>query len=120
MPEEVINKSSQPSINVKKVLTLVLGAMDKLYWYGGYKNPPLAVTDFSSGGVRKFLIEKQVSIKGLYVFIKPSAQFRYQNMVHILDEMVIAGITRYSMVEATKEDAKLIKDLNVISEVILP
>lgn len=120
MPEEVIDTTHQPPINVKKVLTLILGANNKVYWYMGYAKPPLMVTDFSSAGVRKLLIGKHASIAGLYVFIKPSAQSRYQNMINILDEMAIAGIGHYSMIETTNDYAKLIKEMNLTSEVILP
>ena len=120
MPEEVIDTMHQHPINVKKVLTLILGANNKVYWYMGYAKHPLMITDFSSAGVRKLLMGKQASIAGLYVFIKPSAQSRYQNMIDILDEMAIAGIERYSMIEATNDDAKLIKEINLTSKVILP
>ena len=119
MPEEVDNTTNQPPVDVKKVLTLVLGAKNRVYWYTGYAKPPLTATDFSSTGVRKLLIEKKASTKGLYVFIKPSAQSRYQNMIDVLDEMVIAGIERYSMIETTKEDTKLIKEMDLTSEVIV-
>lgn len=120
MPEELTDHTPQHSINEKKVLTLVLGAKNKVYWYVGRTQPPLTVTDFSYSGVRKVLMEKNASIKGLYVFIKPSAQSRYQNMVDILDEISIAGIDRYSMIEATDEDNRLVKEMNLTSQLTSP
>ncbi len=115
MPEKTEDPIDQPPINEKKVLTLVLGAKDKVYWYVGQAQPPLTTTDFSSSGVRKLLIEKSASIKGLYVFIKPSAQSRYQNIVDIFDEMAIAGISRYSMIEPTDADNRLVDEVKRLS-----
>lgn len=117
MPEKVEN-NPQPTINVKKVLTLVLGEKDKIYWYAGHAESPLKVTDFSREGVRKLLMEKNATVQGLYVFIKPTDESRYQNMVDIFDEMAITGIKRYSLSEMTPEDSKLMKEASLISQLI--
>ena len=118
MPEKSI--AAPPPINVKKVLTLVLGANNKVYWYMGYAEPPYKATDFSPGGVRKLLMEKNAQIKGLYVFIKPSDKSRYQNIVDIFDELSIAGVKHFSVTEITEEDNKLIKEINFTSQLTLP
>lgn len=118
MPEK--SNAIPPPINVKKVLTLVLGANDKVYWYMGYAEPPYMTTDFSPSGVRKLLIEKNTQIKGLYVFIKPSDKSRYQNIVDIFDELRIADVGHYSITETTEEDNKLIKEINFTSQLTQP
>src|ERR1041385_6538655 len=39
MPEKVKKGDEQPEVNEKKVLTLVLGPNDKVYWYVGITEP---------------------------------------------------------------------------------
>jgi biopolymer transport protein ExbD len=66
-------------VNAGRVLNLVLGKNDQVYWYMGAPGSEPNVTDYSSSGLRKLLIQKNATIKDLYVFIKPSDQSRYQN-----------------------------------------
>lgn len=109
MPEKVKDPILQPPIPANKVLTLVLGENNKIYSYVGLPKPPLQVTDYSTKGVRKLLREKNASVKGLYVLIKPSTKSKYQNMVDVLDEMSIASIPHYAIVKITDEDTQLMK-----------
>ena len=39
MPEKVQKDDKQPMVNEKKVLTVVLGEIDKVYWYVGVTEP---------------------------------------------------------------------------------
>src|ERR1044071_8368435 len=89
-----VDKTDNQPVNHKKVVTLILGSNDKIYWYKGFETN-VAMTDYSSTGIRKVLLELNKSIKGMVVLIKPSDESRYQNLVDILDEMAISEITRY-------------------------
>jgi biopolymer transport protein ExbD len=113
MPDKVVDKEEQKEVNEKKVLNIVLGDNDKVYWYVGITEPKLAVTSFSKDGVRKVLVQHNNSIKDLIVLIKPAEESRYKNVVDILDEMTISDIKRYALIEATPEDEKLIKESNL-------
>jgi len=106
MPEE--SPVNPPPINARRVLTLILKEQDKIYWYTG-PEPDTKLTGFSQNGIRKLLFEKNTEIKDLYVMIKPSDQSRYKNLVDILDEMTIAGIRHYAVVDMTVEDENLIQ-----------
>jgi biopolymer transport protein ExbD len=99
------------TIHEKNLMTLVLGENNKVYWFIGTADPKVAVTSFSVDGIRKILLSKKEEVKDLYVFIKASDQSRYQNLVDILDEMTIADIKRYSLMEVTPEDSQLIATL---------
>ena len=99
----------QPLIKPEKVITLLLGEKNRVYWYQGFDQPKMAVTDFGSDGIRKILLEKNRQIQGMYVFIKPTARSRYQNVIDILDELHITDIKRFSLTKATPEDLSLIK-----------
>lgn len=95
-------------VKAEKVLNLVLAKNNKVYWYMGMPGNEANTTDYSSSGIRKLLTEKKAAIKGLYVFIKPSDQSRYENMVDVLDEIMVTGINNYSLVNLEAEDKKLI------------
>jgi biopolymer transport protein ExbD len=95
-------------VKPEKVLNLVLAKNNKVYWYMGISGSEATITDYSSSGIRKLLTKKNAEIKGLYVFIKASDQSRYQNMVDILDEVIIANINNYSLLDLEAEDKKLV------------
>ena len=103
-PDTPVN---QPPIKPEKVITVILGEKNRVYWYQGATQPKVAVTDFDSDGIRKVLFEKNAQIQGMYVFIKPTARSRYQNMIDILDEMTITNTKRFSIAKVTPEDLQL-------------
>jgi len=108
MPDQVKEISSKKLLEDERVLNLVLGDHDKIYWYVGMPGSQTEITDFSVRGIRKLIREKKVEIKNLYVLIKPSDQSKYQNVIDILDEMMIAEHTDYTLVDLEPEDKKLI------------
>jgi biopolymer transport protein ExbD len=110
MPEKPKQEDNQPVVNERRVLTLLLGESDKIYWYRGITDPEVKVTDFSDGGIRNVLRLQNTETKDLVILIKPSDKSRYKNVVDILDEMNIGNIARYALVEITPVDLELIKD----------
>lgn len=110
MPDKVKDPKEQTEINEKKVLTLILGEEDKVYWYTGITDPEVKTTDFSKDGVRKVLLQKNAEIKDMVVLIKPSDDSRYKNVVDILDEMNINNIQRYAMIDITQVDKDLVAE----------
>lgn len=108
MPEKPTTPDQQPPVNQSKVVTLILGANNKIYWYKGLETN-LTQTDFSSNGIRPVLQEFNKSIQGMVVLIKPSKESRYQNLVDVFDEMAISDIKRYYLVDITPEDINLVK-----------
>ena len=110
MPEKPKTEDKQPLVNEKRVLTLVLGANDKIYWYLGITDPKVELSGFSQDGIRKVLLQQNAQIKEMVVLIKPSDESRYKNVVDILDEMNISNIGRFALVDITPVDKELIKD----------
>lgn len=98
------------TIHKDKIITIVLGEKDKIYWYVGIDDPKVNLTNYSDSGIRKMLFKTKSQIKGLHIFIKPSDKSRYENMVDILDEMLITDIKQFSLVRITPEDLKLIAE----------
>ncbi|MDV3308050.1 MAG: biopolymer transporter ExbD [Cyclobacteriaceae bacterium] len=110
MPEKPKPGDVPPMVNEAKVLTLILGSQDKIYWYRGITDPRVDVTDYSKDGVRKLLAKTNSEVPGLVVLIKPSNESRYNNLVDILDEMTISNVSRYALVDITPVDEQLIKE----------
>ena len=109
MPEKDIKKEDVEPVKESKVLTLMLGANDKVYWYEGITEPKLDSTDYSAEGMRKVILDKMDKVKTQFgmedyedfktkepkkgsfvnVIIKPTKDARYKNLVDALDEMAI-------------------------------
>jgi biopolymer transport protein ExbD len=113
MPEKPKGEEKLPEVNEKKVVTLILGDDDKVYWYLGITDPKLELSNFSKDGIRKVLLQKSNEIPGMIILIKPSKESRYKNMVDILDEMNITNMKRFAMVKITPIDEELIKESNL-------
>jgi biopolymer transport protein ExbD len=110
MPEKPKAEDTQPLVNEKRVLTLVLGEQDKIYWYLGITDPKVELSNFSNDGIRKVLLQQNAQIKEMVVLIKPSDESKYKNVVDILDEMNISNIARFALVDITPVDKELIKE----------
>ncbi|MEO7992551.1 MAG: biopolymer transporter ExbD [Chryseolinea sp.] len=113
MPDKPDITVKQPEVTSERVLTLVLGESDKIYWYHGVINPKVELTNFSPTGIRKVLLEKNAAIKKMVLLVKPSDKSRYKNMVDILDEIDITNIQHYYLVDETPEDQQLISESNL-------
>jgi biopolymer transport protein ExbD len=101
------------ALKASEAFTVVLGPKDKVYYYEGLvdatSKPELKLTDYSSNGIRKALLERHARVPKTTVLIKPANDANYKNMVDILDEMNITQQKRYALVEISKEDEDLIK-----------
>lgn len=100
------NINTQP-VNIKRVLTLVLAAENKVYYYEG-DQPNVKLTTYSDDGVRRVLLEANKRIDRMVVLIKPFKESKYKNMIDILDEIHITHVQYYYVVKETPEDRELI------------
>jgi biopolymer transport protein ExbD len=115
MPVNMPDKTSKDDVApvaASKAFTILLGEKDKVYYYSGYENPDVKITDFSAEGIRKVIIEKQREVKDVVIIIKPTKVSRYKNVVDILDEMKITSAERYAIVAVTDVDYELIKGVD--------
>lgn len=113
MPEKPKGDEKLPEVNEKKVVSIILGSNDAVYWYHGITDPKVEKTDFSNNGIRKVLMEKDKEIPGMIVLIKPGKDSKYKNVVDILDEMNITNMKRFAMVKITSADEELVKEANL-------
>jgi biopolymer transport protein ExbD len=128
MPDKNPGKPSE--VPASKVLTLILGANDKVYWYEGIENPKLDSTDFSSAGLRGRILDKMSRVQAehglenyqdpktkdskkgsqLNILIKPTPESRYQNLVDALDEMAVCRVRYYMILDISRQEKDFIKN----------
>jgi biopolymer transport protein ExbD len=133
MPEKDIKKEDVEPVKESKVLTLMLGADDKVYWYEGITEAKLDSTDYSAEGMRKVILNKMEKVKGTFgeedykkknkqgveedkkgsfinVIIKPTKDSKYKNLVDALDEMAICKVRYYVILDLSKQEEDFIKN----------
>lgn len=113
MPDKPKTEEDQPLVNEKKVLSLVLGDDDKIYYYIGITDPNIEVTDYSKDGLRKVLRQNVATIPKLVVLIKPLEASRYKNIVDVFDEMSISQVPTYALVDISDYELDQIKESNL-------
>ncbi len=130
MPEKDIKKEDIEPVKESKVLTLLLGANDKVYWYEGITDAKLDSTDYSAEGLRQVILNKKDKVKGQFgeedyedfktkeprkgsfvnVIIKPTSEARYKNLVDALDEMAICKVRYYVILDVSELEKEFIKN----------
>lgn len=128
MPEKDVKKDDLEPVKESKVLTLLLGKDDKVYWYEGITNPTLDSTDFSAEGLRRVILDKMEKVKGIFgleeyedfrtkeprkgsylnVIIKPTKDSKYKNLVDALDEMAITKVRYYVILDISEAEENFI------------
>ena len=111
LPDKDENPENNKDMKVdeKRTLTVMLGENNKLIYYMGLIDSPIAgPKDIAYGkdGIRKELLARKKSVveytgskdKGIIVIIKPGKKSKYKNLVDILDEMAITGVATYAIV----------------------
>ena len=112
-----------------RTMTLLLGEKNQLVWYYGLPNAPIEGPEkigYGKNGIRKELLEKKETVKTKYagqpkkqdliVLIKASKKSTYRNLVDILDEMAIADVKIYAIVDITPEENAMLKKEEILSE----
>jgi biopolymer transport protein ExbD len=130
MPDKDVKKEDVEPVKESKVLTLLLGANDKVYFYEGITNPTLDSTDYSAEGIRATILKKMEKVAGqfgmedyedfktkeprkgsfLNVLIKPTKEARYKNLVDVLDEMSITKVRYYVILDISEAEEKFLKN----------
>jgi biopolymer transport protein ExbD len=106
-----------------RVVTILVGENNKLVSYTGLFQVPIVPpkeTVYGKNGIRKELfagnktmLEYSAAVgkpgRGIIVIIKPSKKSSFKNLVDILDEMAIANIDTYAIVnDFTPEESQLL------------
>jgi biopolymer transport protein ExbD len=109
MPKDTKDPNLENKVKESGSLTLMLGKGNVIYYYFG--NDPTKMQTTGYKDVRKVILDKKKSTPAddLYIIIKPDKDATYKDAVDVLDEMTINDIKRYSMVDPTPEEYKLIQ-----------
>jgi len=97
-------------------ITLLLGANNKIEWYTGRFEKPIAgptVIGYGKNELRKLLEDQGKKIqettgKGMFVVIKPSSQSVYNNMVAVMDELNIINNQFRAIVDITPSEVAIL------------
>ncbi len=129
MPEKDLDKEDLEATKESQVLTLLLGANDKVYYYEGITDAKLDSTDYSAEGLRKVILDKKdrvqkqwgdmerddpknpgqkKKVSKLNVIIKPTKESRYKNLVDAFDEMKITNVALYVLLDISKQEEDFI------------
>ena len=107
--DEDETKNKDIKVDEKRTMTIMMGENNKLVYYMGLLDTPIAgPKDIAYGkdGIRKELLARKKSVveytgdkaKGIIVIIKPGKKSNYKNLVDVLDEMAITGVATYAIV----------------------
>ncbi|HEX8563537.1 MAG TPA: biopolymer transporter ExbD [Flavobacterium sp.] len=119
-------KADDTKVDENRTMTILLGDNNKIKYYMGILNTPMAPKDITFGkeGIRAELLKRKQAVieytgnkdKGIIVIIKPSKKSNYKNLVDILDEMAITGVQTYAIVDILPEEAKLMDGTGAASD----
>ena len=131
MPEKDVKEEDLQATKESQVLTLLLGANDKVDYYEGISDAKLDSTDYSAEGLRKVILDKKDRVKQqwgetekddpknpgqkkmiskLNVIIKPTKEARYKNVVDAFDEMKITNVSLYVLLDISEQEEEFIKN----------
>lgn len=112
VPDDTAKDEEKNEAKASGAFTVLLGKQDHIYYYEGQ----LAAdgSNFKSSNfkeIRSKILEKKANTpeKDLVVIIKPNEESNYKNVVDMLDEMQIAVIKRYAIVDISEGENALIK-----------
>ncbi|TAE39076.1 MAG: biopolymer transporter ExbD [Sphingobacteriales bacterium] len=111
------------TVAASRTMTVLLASDNKIVWYMGIAgSTPPTVDNYGKSGIRASFLEnnkKAIAFtgnpkKGLMVIIKPTDKSNYKNFVDILDEVKIAGVPSYGIVnDVLPAEINLLKDQGV-------
>lgn len=111
VPDDTAKDEEQTEAKASGAFTILLSKNNNVYYYEGQ----LAVdgSNFKSTNykdLRGIILDKKSRTpeKDLVVIIKPNESANYKNVVDVLDEMTIAEIKRYAMVDIAEAETTLI------------
>jgi biopolymer transport protein ExbD len=111
MPKDTDKPEEQNKAKESGALTIMLGKADQVYYYEGQLLPDgsnFKQTTFK--GIRDVIMDKKqkTPVDDLVIVIKPNADATYKNTVDILDEMSIADIKRFALVDITPQENEVV------------
>lgn len=114
MPKDTDKPEEQNKAKESGALTIMLGNDNHVYYYEGQLTPDASNFRTSSfdpeKGIRSVIMQKKrtTAAEDIVIVIKPNEQASYKNTVDILDEMTIANIKRFALIDITPQENQLV------------
>jgi biopolymer transport protein ExbD len=106
-------------VDENRTMTILMGDNNKLMYYMGIMNTPMAPTEIKYGrnGIRQEILKRKEAViqytgsseKGLIVLIKPSKKSHYKNLIDVLDEMAISAVPTYAIVDIAPAEVEVLE-----------
>jgi biopolymer transport protein ExbD len=120
MPDKDDIKKDQLPVPASRTMSVLLGSKDKLEWFVGEPGKVAPnIDNYGKNGIRKALLDNYQKVKQqsggkeMIVLIKPSDKSNYKNLVDMLDELKIANIQIYAIVDITTPEIESLKRDNL-------
>jgi biopolymer transport protein ExbD len=112
VPDDTAKEEEQTQAKASGAFTIMLSKENHVYYYEGQLLPDgsnFKSTNFKD--LRSIILDKKARTpeKDLVVIVKPNEFASYKNVVDVLDEMTIADIKRYAMVDISQGELDLIR-----------
>ena len=98
-----------------KTISLILEENNAIFYYHGMDIRNLQQTNYAASGIGDVIQKKINVVTALIgkpgetiVLIKPTRNASYRNLVDILDEMLVNGVTKYVLMEASEEEEAMV------------
>ena len=114
MPAKTKVKEEQQEIKESQSMTVIMDGGDTLWYYQGIQNPELVQSNYSSKGIREIILQKKKDIitatgeNKINVLLKATNRANYKNIVDMFDEMSIASVPVYALVDMSPSELDLI------------
>lgn len=109
LPKDTEKPEEQNKVKASGALTLMLGKVDKVYYYEGDDPTKIQFSNFKE--IRDVILKKKKSTdpKDFVVVIKPTVDATYKNTVDALDEMTINDVKRFAMVDISPVEYQIVQ-----------
>jgi biopolymer transport protein ExbD len=112
VPDDTAKEEEKNEAKASGAFTVLLSKDNHIYYYEGQLAPDgsnFKTSNFKD--IRAEILKKKANTpeKDLVVIIKPNEDSNYKNVVDMLDEMQIAEIKRYAVVDIFPGEVELIK-----------
>jgi biopolymer transport protein ExbD len=94
-------------------ISIFIGADDQVFYQQGL-DKTLQRSNYAPEGIRKVLMDKKrQSAEKCFVVVKATQQAKYKNLIDLLDEIKVMGITNFAITDLNDADKALLAQQNV-------
>ena len=115
MPKDTDKPDEQNKAKESGALTIMMSKDNHVYYYEGQLDNTASNFKSSSfdpeNGIRSVIMRKKKSTpaEDLVIVLKPNEEATYKNTVDMLDEMTIADVKRFALIDITPQENELVK-----------